>query len=132
MHLIEKRLIDFIKTEKLPLLLGKLSKRAGYPIRVDIDWNSFVAEESLGRLDVVFDDLDAFMKKICADEVMSKILQENLTTIRLINTHDENALKMELSGRTLSLTVQLAGSSFLSQTDVQIVNYVENLLKYSD
>lgn len=132
MDLVEKKLIDFIKADKLPLLLGKLNKRAGYPIGVDIDWNSFVAEEdvqSLGRLDVVFDDLDAFMKKICADEVIKESLQEHLTTIRLINTHDESALKMELRGHTLSLTVQLAGASFLSQTDIQIANYVESLLK---
>ena len=102
---------------------------------MDIDWNSFARYDDgqpLGRLDVVFDDLDAFMQKICADKVIREALRKTLTTIKLINTHDKNALKMELKVHTLFLTVQLAGSSFLSQTDIQIASYVEGLLKYSD
>jgi hypothetical protein len=130
MGLAEKRLAESIKTEKLPVFTTKLEERAGYEIKVEIDWSSFTAydEYPLSRLDIVFDDIESFVKKICSDDMGKEALKENMTTISLTNTDDSSAVKMELKDSTLFLNFQLAGSTFSSYTDSQIASYVEGLL----
>jgi hypothetical protein len=130
MGLVEKRLAESIKVEKLPAFEAKLKERAGYDIKVVIDWNTFTAydEYPLSRLDIVFDDVESFVKKICSDDMGKEALQEKLSTIHLTNSENNDDVKMELKDNTLFLTVQLVQSSFNSQTDSQIANYVETLL----
>ena len=130
MGLAEKRLAESIKTEKLPEFEAKLKDKAGYDIKIDIDWNTFTAynEYPLSRLDIIFDDLESFVKKICTDDMGKEALQEKMTTIHLTNTENNDEVKMELKDKTLFLTVQLVQSSFSSQTDSQITGYVESLL----
>lgn len=130
MGLAEKRLAESIKTEKLPAFEAKLKDKAGYDIKVDVDWNTFTAydEYPLSRLDIVFDDLESFVKKICSDDMGKEALQDKLSTIHLTNSDNNDDVKMELKDNTLSLTVQLVQGSFSSQTDSQIANYVEALL----
>ncbi|KRB55644.1 hypothetical protein [Flavobacterium sp. Root186] len=130
MGLAEKRLAESIKVEKLPAFEAKLKERAGYDIKVDIDWNTFTAydEYPLSRLDIVFDDVESFVKKICSDDMGKEALKDKLSTIRLTNSENNDDVKMELKDDTLFLTVQLVQSSFNSQTDSQIANYVETLL----
>jgi hypothetical protein len=130
MGLAEKRLAESIKTEKLPEFEAKLKDKAGYDIKVDIDWNTFTAfnQYPLERLDIIFDDLESFVKKICADDMGKEALQEKMTTIHLTNTENNDEVKMELKDNTLYLTHQLVQASFSSQTDSQIADYVEKLL----
>ena len=130
MGLAEKRLAESIKTDKLPAFESKLNDIAGYPIKVDIDWSTFTAydEYPLTRLDIVFDDLTSFVKKICTDDMGKEALKEKLSTISLTNTDNKDLVNMELKDNTLALVVQLAGGSFSSQTDSQLANYVEKLL----
>ena len=130
MGLAEKRLAESIKVEKLPAFEAKLKDKAGYDIKVDLDWNTFTAYDQypLERLDIVFDDLESFVKKICSDDMGKEALQDKMSTIRLINSENNDDVKMELKDNTLSLTVQLVQGSFSSQTDSQIANYVEPLL----
>jgi hypothetical protein len=130
MGLAEKRLAESIKVEKLPAFEAKLKDKAGYDIKVDVDWNTFTAydEYPLSRLDIVFDDLESFVKKICSDDMGKEALQDKLSTIHLTNSDNNDDVKMELKDNTLSLTVQLVQGSFSSQTDSQIANYVEALL----
>lgn len=130
MGLAEKRLAESIKVEKLPEFEAKLKDKAGYDIKVDIDWNTFTAynEYPLSRLDIIFDDLESFVKKICTDDMGKEALQDKMTTIHLTNTENNDEVKMELKDTTLYLTVQLVQSSFSSQTDSQIAGYVEGLL----
>ncbi|MFH6995444.1 hypothetical protein [Flavobacterium sp. FlaQc-48] len=130
MGLAEKRLAESIKVEKLPAFEAKLKERAGYDIKVDIDWNTFTAydEYPLSRLDIVFDDVASFVKKICSDDMGKEALKEKLNTIHFTNSENNDDVKMELKEDTLFLTVQLVQSSFNSQTDSQIANYVEALL----
>lgn len=130
MGLAEKRLAEEIKTEKLPAFESKLNERAGYPIKVDIDWASFTAFDQypLSRLDIVFDDIEGFVKKICQDDMGKEALKEKMSTIRLTNTDQREALKMELKDSTLSLNFQLAGDMFSSYTDSQMADYVEKQL----
>lgn len=130
MGLAEKRLAESIKVEKLPKFEAKLKDKAGYDIKVDIDWNTFTAfnEYPLSRLDIIFDDLESFVKKICTDDMGKEALQEKLTTIHLTNTENNDEVKMELKDKTLYLTHQLVQSSFSSQTDSQIASYIEALL----
>ncbi|KFF04069.1 hypothetical protein [Flavobacterium reichenbachii] len=130
MGLAEKRLAESIKTEKLPAFEEKLKERSGYDIKVDIDWSTFTAydEYPLSRLDIVFNDIESFVKKICSDDMGREALQESMKTIRLTNTDDSSAVKMELKDSTLFLNFQLAGSTFSSYTDSQIASYVEGLL----
>ena len=130
MGLAEKRLAESIKTDKLPAFESKLNDIAGYPIKVDIDWSTFTAydEYPLTRLDIVFDDLTSFVKKICTDDMGKEALKEKLSTISLTNTDNKDLVNMELKDNTLVLVVQLAGGSFSSQTDSQLANYVEKLL----
>jgi hypothetical protein len=130
MGLAEKRTAESIKTEKLPVLEAKLKDKAGYDIKVDINWDTFTAYDQypLTRLDIVFDDLESFVKKICADDMGKEALQDKMSTIQLTNSDNNDDVKMELKDNTLSLTVQLVQGSFSSQTDSQIANYVEALL----
>ena len=130
MGLAEKRLAEAIKVEKLPEFEAKLKDKAGYDIKIDIDWNTFTAynEYPLSRLDIIFDDLESFVKKICTDDMGKDALQEKMTIIHLTNTENNDEVKMELKDKTLFLTVQLVQSSFSSQTDSQIAGYVEGLL----
>ncbi|KAF2507402.1 hypothetical protein [Flavobacterium foetidum] len=130
MGLAEKRLAESIKTEKLPAFEAKLKDKAGYDIKVDIDWNSFTAydEYPLSRLEIVFDDIESFVKKICSDDMGKEALQDKMTTINLTNSENNDDVKMELKDKTLFLTVQLVQSSFNSQTDSQLVNFIEPLL----
>lgn len=130
MGLAEKRLAESIKTEKLPAFEAKLKERAGYDIKVDIDWNTFTAydEYPLSRLDIVFDDVESFVKKICTDDMGKEALKDKMATIHLTNSENNDDVKMELKDDTLFLTVQLVQSSFNSQTDSQLANYVEALL----
>jgi hypothetical protein len=43
MGLAEKRLAQEIKDSKLPEFESKIKDLAGYPIKVDIDWDTFTA-----------------------------------------------------------------------------------------
>lgn len=130
MGLAEKRLAESIKVEKIPAFEAKLKDKAGYDIKVDVDWNTFTAydEYPLSRLDIVFDDLESFVKRICSDDMGKEALQDKMSTIHLTNSDNNDDVKMELKDNTLSLTVQLVQSSFSSQTDSQIASYVEALL----
>ncbi|MFB9080782.1 hypothetical protein ACFFLS_21805 [Flavobacterium procerum] len=130
MGLAEKRLAESIKTEKLPAFEAKLKDKSGYDINVDIDWNTFISydEYPLSRLEIVFDDIESFVKKICADDMGKEALQDKMATISLTNSENNDDVKMELKDKTLFLTVQLVQSSFNSQTDSQLVNYIEPLL----
>ena len=127
MGLAEKRLAESIKTEKLPEFEAKLKDKAGYDIKVDIDWNTFTAFNQY-PLEIIFDDLESFVKKICADEMGKEALKEKMTTIHLTNTENNDEVKMELKDNTLYLTHQLVQASFSSQTDSQIATYVEGQL----
>lgn len=130
MGLAEKRTAESIKTEKLPAFEAKLKDKAGYDIKVDINWDTFTAYDQypLSRLDIVFDDLESFVKKICSDDMGKEALQDKMSTIQLTNSDNNDDVKMELKDKTLALTVQLVHGSFSSQTDSQIANYVEALL----
>ena len=103
MGLAEKRLAESIKVEKLPAFEAKLKERAGYDIKVDIDWNTFTAydEYPLSRLDIVFDDVESFVKKICSDDMGKEALKDKLSTIRLTNSENNDDVKMELKDDTL-------------------------------
>lgn len=130
MGLQEKRLAQEIKAEKLPAFEAKIKEITGSEIKVDIDWDTFTAYDSypLSRLDIVFDDIASFLKKICSDELGKEALQEKLNVIKLTNTDDSSELKMELKDKVFDLKLQLAGSSFGAYTDSQMVNYVEQQL----
>jgi len=130
MGLAEKRLAEEIKTEKLPAFESKLNERAGYPIKVDIDWASFTAFDQypLSRLDIIFDDIEGFVKKICQDDLGKEALKEKMSTIHLTNSNVREDLKMELKDNTFSLHLQLAGDTFSCYTDSQMAAYVEKQL----
>ncbi|RAV98226.1 hypothetical protein [Pseudochryseolinea flava] len=130
MGLAEKRLAESIKSEKLPAFESKLNQIAGYPIKLDIDWNTFTAYDQypLSRLDIVFDDLESFVKKICKDDMGKEALKDKMEVIALVNTDSRDAVTMALNNKTLTLTMQLAGNTFTSQPDSQIADYVEKLL----
>jgi len=130
MGLAEKRLAEEIKTDKLPAFELKLNEKAGYPIKVNIDWASFTAYDQypLSRLDIVFDDIEGFVKKICQDDMGKEALKDKLSTIQLTNIEQRENVKMELKDNTLSLDFQLAGDTFSSYTDSQIADYVEKQL----
>lgn len=129
MGLAEKRAAEAFKTAELPAFEAKLKDSAGYDIKVDIDWDTFTAYDQypLNRLDVVFEDLESFVKKICSNDTGKEALQGKLSTIQLSNSDDDADVKMEFKDHTLSLTVQLVKDYFSMQTDSQIAKYVEAL-----
>jgi hypothetical protein len=130
MGLAEKRLAEEIKTEKLPAFEAKLKDRAGYEIKVDIDWATFTAYDQypLSRLDSVFSELDSFVRKICVDDMGKEALKEKMNVIGLTNTDNTELVSMDLKDNKLALVVQLAGNSYNFQSDSQLVSYVEKLL----
>lgn len=130
MGLAEKRLAEEIKTDKLPAFESKLNDKAGYPIKVDIDWASFTAFDSypLTRLDIIFDDIEGFVKKICQDDMGKEALKEKMSTIKITNSDKQEDLKMELKDNTFNLHFQLAGGTFSSYTDSDMASYVEKQL----
>lgn len=130
MGLAEKRLAEAIKTDSLPAFEKKLRDLSQYEIKVEVDWNSFTSYDTrpLSRLDVMFDNVEYVVKKICSDDIGKEALKEKMTTVHLINTDDFDKLKMELKDKTFFLTFQLAGESYGSLTNDQILTYLENLL----
>lgn len=130
MGLAEKRLAKEIQTNQLPAFEAKVKEIVGSDVKVDIDWDTFTAYDSypLSRLDIVFSDLEGFLKKICSDDLGKEALQETLDTIKLTNTDNRDEVKMELKDKVLDLKFQLAGDSFSSYTDSQIADYVEKQL----
>jgi len=131
MGLAEKRLAESIKTDKLVTFEKKISDIAGYHINVEIDWETFTNFDAnpLNRLvTVMFESVESVLKKICSDEMGKQALKDGLSTIHLINTNNFDSLKMELKDKNLYLTFQLAGDSYGTLTDSQIVTYIENSL----
>ncbi len=130
MGLAEKRLAQEVQNEKLPAFKAKVKEIAGYDLNVDIDWDTFTSYDSyaISRLDIVFDDLTSFIKKICADDLGKEALKEKMTTLKLTNVENREDAKMEFDGNTFDLKVKLAGDTFSAFTDSQLVDYVEKQL----
>ena len=130
MGLAEKRLAQEIQNEKLPAFESKLKEITGYDLKVDIDWATFTTYDSypLTRLDIVFDDLTGFVKKICTDDMGKEALQEAMSTIKLTNVESADNVKMELKNNVLDLHFKLVGDSWSSYTDTQLANYIEEQL----
>src|SRR5690606_7309501 len=119
-----------IKNDKLPAFESKLKDLAGYDVKVDIDWDTFTAYDSyaISRLDIVFDDLSSFVKKICSDDLGKEALKEKMSIIKLTNVEQREDAKMEFDGNVFDLKVKLAGDTFSAFTDSQLVSYVEGQL----
>lgn|SRR5690606_18235973 len=130
MGLAEKRLAQEIKNDKLPAFESKIKDLAGYDIKVDIDWDTFTAYDSyaLSRLDIVFDDLSSFVKKICSDDLGKEALKEKMSTIKLTNVENREDTSMAFDGNVFDVKVKLAGDSFSAYTDSQLADYVEKQL----
>ncbi len=130
MGLAEKRLAQEVQNEKLPAFKAKVKEIAGYDLNVDIDWDTFTSYDSyaISRLDIVFDDLTSFVKKICADDLGKEALKEKMTTLKLTNVENREDAKMEFDGNTFDLKVKLAGDTFSAFTDSQLADYVEKQL----
>lgn len=131
MGLAEKRLAETIKSNELASFQNKINEIAGYDIKLDIDWDTFTAfdEYPLKRLvSVMFETVESFLKKICADEMGKEALKNKLSTIHLINTNDFNLIKVELKDKNLYLVFQLAGDSYGSLITSDVTTYIENLL----
>lgn len=130
MGLAEKRLAQEVQNDKLPAFKAKIKEIAGYDLNVDIDWDTFTSYDSyaISRLDIVFDDLTSFVKKICSDDLGKEALQEKMKTLKLTNVENREDAKMEFEGNTFDLKVKLAGDTFSAFTDSQLANYVEGQL----
>ena len=130
MGLAEKRLTQEVQNDKLPAFKAKIKEIAGYDLNVDIDWDTFTSYDSyaISRLDIVFDDLTSFVKKICSDDLGKEALQEKMKTLKLTNVENREDAKMEFEGNTFDLKVKLAGDTFSAFTDSQLANYVEGQL----
>lgn len=128
MGLAEKRKAEAIKTDALPKFESQLNEAAGYPINVEIDWNSFTAfdEYPLSRLEnFVFGDVLGFVKKICADDMGKEALQDAMTTIHIKNTDQDSEFNVELKDKCLFLTEQLTGGAFSNHRTDMLVKFVE-------
>lgn len=130
MGLAEKRKAEEIKKDSLPVWESKLNELAGYPIKLEFDWNTWTAydEYPLSRLEYVYEDIEGFVKSICADDLGKEALKGALSTIHLTNTDQDSEMKMELKDKVLYLTERLAGSSFNNHRTNQLIEYVEKQL----
>ncbi|WP_445456697.1 hypothetical protein [Flavobacterium sp. HNIBRBA15423] len=128
MGLAEKRLAEGIKTDSLPKFESELQEVAGYPIKVDINWDTFTAFDSypLSRLEnYVFSDVKDAIKKICQDDMGREALKEKLTSIHITNTDKPEAFNIELKDATLYLTERLFGDTFSNHMTNMIVDFIE-------
>ncbi len=131
MGLAEKRLAEGIKTDSLPKFKSDLQELSGFPIEVEINWDTFTAFDSypLSRLEgYVFSDVKDAIKKICQDDMGKEALKEKLTAIHITNTDKDEDFKMELKDKTLFLTERLFGNTFSNHMTNMIVDYIEPLL----
>jgi hypothetical protein len=131
MGLAEKRLAEKIKTTSYVALVDKIQAAAGYPLALNIDWNTFIAydEYPLTRLEGdMFNHIEEFVKGICIDDMGKEALKENLVSIELSNTDDGDKLHMELKDKKLNLVFQLAGGSYRYHGSSEMISSVEKLL----
>lgn len=131
MGLAEKRLAEGIKTDSLPKFKSDLQEVSGFPIEVEINWDTFTAFDSypLSRLEnYVFNDVKEAIKKICQDDMGKEALKEKLTTIAITNTDNPDAFNIELKDSTLHLTERLYGDTFSNHMTNMVVDYIEPLL----
>ena len=131
MGLAEKRLAEGIKTDSLPKFKSDLQEISGFPIEVEINWDTFTAFDSypLSRLEnYVFNDVKEAIKKICQDDMGKEALKEKLSTINITNTDNPEAFYMELKDSTLYLTEKLYGDTFSNHMTNMVVDYIESQL----
>lgn len=130
MGLAEKRKAEAIKTGDVPTWESKLSGYAGYPIKLDFNWDTFTAfdEYPLSRIEYLYSDLEGAIKNICSDDMGKEALKEKVSTIHITNTDNDADMKMEIKDKTLFLTARLAGSSFNCHSTSQLTGYIESVL----
>jgi hypothetical protein len=132
MGLKEKRLAEDIKTTKVVEVLKILETTTGFPITLDIDWDSFTIydEYALTRLrDSFFRDLLEGIKLVAKDQMGKDALKARVQTIKIVCTDDTKGAKMELlPDSVFSFVIQTAGSNFSFPSAAKIRDYLEKNL----
>lgn len=130
MGLAERRLAEAIKNEQYPEFEKAIHTSAGYPIAMNMDWDSFTAfdEYPLKRLINYFEEIKTAIADICRDEMGKSALKEKLQTIQLKNSDNSDDVRMVLENNTFSLVVQFAGGTYSSYSGNDMIKYLEPLL----
>ena len=132
MGLKEKRLAEDIKSTKVVEVLKTLETTVGYPLQLDIDWDSFTAydEYALTRLrDSFFRDLLEGIRLVAKDQMGKDALKSAVQTIKIVCTDDPKGAKMELlPDKVFSFVIQTAGSNFSFASASKMRDYLEKNL----
>lgn len=108
-----KRMQDNIN-KKTPELLAKFKQRCGYDVNVVIDWSSFGhGKDTLNNLwsNYGVERLVESFESVCKDQTGKDAAKGKIKTIRAVNTKDPKAIKIGISGGTMTATLNWSGSS---------------------
>jgi hypothetical protein len=128
MGLAERRLAEQIKTEQVPQFLDNLQAAMSFAPEVEIDWASFMAynEYPLNRMQSnVFATLVEAMSRIGQDAMGREALAESIHKIVIKNAATREEMVLNLSDKTLYLTVALAEDVYATHGSAAIVSYLE-------
>jgi hypothetical protein len=96
MGLKERRISQQFEQEQFPALKEKIDAAAGFPVEMEIEWDTLFAEEKFNRLladsypKVYFLPLIESFSAICADDMGKEALKEVLKKVIIVNENNHH------------------------------------------
>ncbi len=105
MGLIERRMIEELKTTTLPAREAEIAEICGTRIPYDVDWDSLASDaEALRFVDnVSCHRLNMALRTICTDALGRQAVSEGLKRVRLVNVAEPADMAMRFEGGVLEM-----------------------------
>lgn len=105
MGLIERRMIEELKTTTLPAREAEIAEICGTRIPYDVDWDSLSSDaEALRFVDnVSCHRLNMALRMICTDALGRQAVSEGLKRVRLVNVAEPAGMAMRFEGGVLEM-----------------------------
>lgn len=105
MGLIERRMIEELKTTTLPAREAEIAEICGTRIPYDVDWDSLSSDaEALRFVDnVSCHRLNMALRMICTDALGRRAVSEGLKRVRLVNVAEPAGMAMRFEGGVLEM-----------------------------
>ena len=105
MGLIERRMLEELKTTTLPAREAEIAEICGTRIPYDVDWDSLANDaEALRFVDnVSCHRLNMALRMICTDALGRQAVSEGLKRVRLVNVAEPAGMAMRFEGGVLEM-----------------------------
>lgn len=110
MGLAQKRILEDLKTNVMPKWKQDLDKAAGFPLQLEIKWETIIDDTRDNKdqyiesmLSVYISPLEKLLKNICTDDMGKNALKENLKSVLIIGTQDYSPGASTFEKGTLTL-----------------------------